>query len=58
MFSGILDRKHSMMKKAMGKDKVDPGSFSFLESGWWTLHSVVITGIFMLGYKMSSRIKY
>lgn len=54
MFLNLLDRKHSLLKKALGKDRIDPGSFSFLESGWWVLHSLAITGVFLLGYKISS----
>lgn len=55
MLLGMMDRKHSMIKKAIGKDKIDPGSYSFLESGWWMLHSLMITGVFLLGYKMSTK---
>lgn len=57
MFLGMMDRKNSLMKKVMGKNRIDPGNFSFLESGWWALHSALITGIFLLGYKMSQRDK-
>ena len=54
MFANMMDRKNSLLKKVMGNDKIDPGSFSFLESGWWALHAAMVTGIFWLGYKMSS----
>lgn len=55
MLYGMLDRKNSLIKKIIGDNKIDPGSFSFLEPGWWALHSAMITGIFLLGYKMSQR---
>jgi len=29
--------------------KVDPGTFSFLQPGWFALHTVVISGATMLG---------
>ncbi|NLF46081.1 MAG: hypothetical protein GX581_08385 [Syntrophomonadaceae bacterium] len=54
MFLDLVDRKHSLFKKALGKDRIDPGSFSFLESGWWVLHTLAITGVFLLGCKISS----
>lgn len=54
MFLDLMDSKHSLFKKARGKGRIDPGSFSFLESGWWVLHSLAITGVFLLGCKMSS----
>ena len=29
--------------------KVDPGTFSFLQPGWFVLHTVVIGGVTLLG---------
>jgi|LSQX01.1.fsa_nt_gb hypothetical protein len=57
MFFGMMDQKNSLIKKVIGNDKIDPGCFSFMESGWWALHSALITGVFLLGYKMSQRNK-
>ena len=53
MLSSLWDYKNSMLKKAMGDDKVDPGTFSILEPGWWALHAVAITGIYLLSRKFN-----
>jgi len=35
--------------------KVDPGPFSFLQPGWFALHTVLITGATMLGKAWEKR---
>lgn len=56
MFSpGFMDYKNSIGRKLFDQDKVDPGSFSFMESGWWALHAAAITGLFILGHSMGKR---
>lgn len=55
MLLDLMDYKNSVVKKILHRDKVDPGSFSFLESGWWALHAAAITGIFMLGHEMGKK---
>lgn len=55
MFSALvdfIDHKNSLHKKLMRQDKVDPGTFSMLEPGWWALHAVAITGVYLLGRRM------
>lgn len=39
-----------------GMTKVDPGTFSFLQAGWWVLHVIAIAGIFYLGYLYGHRV--
>ncbi|HHW62010.1 MAG TPA: hypothetical protein GX404_08910 [Syntrophomonadaceae bacterium] len=48
MFSGLIDYKNSLNKK-MNQNQIDPGTFSMFEPGWWALHAVAITGLYMLG---------
>lgn len=55
MMSGMQDYKNSMIKKMMGDDKIDPGTFSIGETGWWLLHATAIAGIYALGSKMAQR---
>jgi len=55
MLSDIMDYKNALCKKLLHQDKVDPGTFSFLEPGWWVLHAVTITAIFMLGSMMTKK---
>jgi len=31
------------------RKRVDPGTFSFLQTGWWAFHLAAITGIYLLG---------
>lgn len=50
----FLDHKNSIGKKMIGEDKVDPGTFSFMEPGWWVFHAAAITGIYVLGSKISN----
>lgn len=44
----FMDYKNSISKKVMRRDKIDPGTFSILEPGWWVLHAAAIAGIFLL----------
>ncbi len=34
MLADLMDRRNSFAKKLMRQDKVDPGTFSFMEPGW------------------------
>jgi hypothetical protein len=43
-----MDRRNSMIRKIMGNNKADPGTFSFLEPGWWALHAAAISGLYIL----------
>ncbi|MGB4304027.1 MAG: hypothetical protein WBJ34_09540 [Syntrophomonadaceae bacterium] len=47
-----MDYKNSISKKVMRRDKIDPGTFSILEPGWWVLHAAAIAGIFLLARRM------
>jgi len=53
--SGIMDYRNSIVKKMINQDKVDPGTFSFLEPGWWALHATTITAAVMLGSMLSKK---
>ncbi len=53
--SGIMDYRNSIVRKMINQDKVDPGTFSFLEPGWWALHATTITAAIMLGSMLSKR---
>jgi len=55
MLLGMMDYKNSLAKKILNQDKVDPGTFSFLEPGWWALHATTITAAIMLGSMLSKR---
>lgn len=55
MLTGLIDYRNSVLKKMINQDKVDPGTFSILEPGWWTLHAVAITGVYLLGSRLSRR---
>lgn len=44
-----MDYKNSIAKKIINEDKIDPGTFSFLEPGWWALHAAAITAIYVIG---------
>ncbi|HEX3011037.1 MAG TPA: hypothetical protein VHQ70_03230 [Syntrophomonadaceae bacterium] len=55
MLSDLMDYKNSLTRKLMNDDKADPGSMSFLESGWWALHAIAITGVYLLGRQMTKR---
>lgn len=56
MLADFMDYKGSLMRKMINEDKVDPGSFSFLEPGWWALHATAITGLYLLAHRMSKRL--
>lgn len=53
MLESLWDLKNSTIKKAMHDDKVDPGTFSMMEPGWYALHAVAIVGIYLLGSRLS-----
>jgi hypothetical protein len=55
MFWSAWDQKNSIIQNLVGRSKVDPGNFSFLETGWWALHAAAITGILIMGSRMSNR---
>lgn len=55
MYSGFMDYSNSILKKAIGDDKVDPGSFSFMQPAWWALHATALAGVYMLGSKLKNR---
>jgi hypothetical protein len=43
-----MDRRNSAIRKMMGNDKADPGTYSFLQPGWWALHAAAITGLYIM----------
>jgi hypothetical protein len=51
-----MDVKNSLGRKMINEDKVDPGSMSFLEPGWWALHAAAITGIYILANRMGKKV--
>ncbi|MEN6327830.1 MAG: hypothetical protein ABFD18_16695 [Syntrophomonas sp.] len=53
MISNLKDSKDSFIDDLTTNGKVDPGTFSFMEPGWWALHAATIAGIYMLGRTMS-----
>lgn len=53
MLTGLMDYRNSAIKKVMHKDKVDPGTFSFLEPGWWALHATALTAVWIIAEKMT-----
>jgi len=53
--SGMMDYKNSMVKKMTNDDKIDPGTFSLMEPGWWALHATAIAGVYLLGSKLRNR---
>ena len=55
MLNGMQDFKNSMFKKMSGDDKIDPGTFSIGETGWWLLHAGAIAGVYALASKMAPR---
>lgn len=52
MLSGLMDYRNSLLKKMINQDRIDPGTFSMFEPGWWALHALAITGVYMLGSRM------
>ncbi len=53
MIAGLMDYKNSAVKKMMHQDKLDPGTLSFLEPGWWAFHATAITAIWVLADRMA-----
>ncbi|MGR6836173.1 hypothetical protein [Syntrophomonas erecta] len=53
MFPGLIDYKNSLNRKMFNQDRIDPGSFSMFENGWWVLHTAAIAGVFWIGYQMA-----
>jgi len=45
-----------MEEQNKGGTRVDPGTFSFLQTGWWIFHVIAIAGVFYLGYLYGSRV--
>lgn len=56
MLAGFMDYKNSVVRKMLNEDKIDPGSFSFLQSGWWALHAAAITGLFLVANRMGRKL--
>ena len=48
LLSDMMDRRNSAIRKIMGNDKPDPGTYSFLQPGWWALHAAAITGLYIM----------
>ncbi|PKM77649.1 MAG: hypothetical protein CVU90_06095 [Firmicutes bacterium HGW-Firmicutes-15] len=55
VFSNMMDYKDAMARKLSHDDKIDPGTFSIMEPGWWALHATAIAGVYLLGNKMRKR---
>lgn len=55
MLSGVQDFKNSLIRKMSGDDKVDPGTFSIGQTGWWLLHAGAIAGVYTLASRMAQR---
>ncbi len=55
MLDSLWDLKNSTIRKAMHDDKIDPGTFSIMEPGWFALHAAAIAGIYLLGSRLSRR---
>lgn len=55
MLNDIQGIKNAMINKISGDDKIDPGTFSLGETGWWLLHAGAIAGIYALASKMAPR---
>lgn len=36
--------------------KVDPGTFSFMQPGWWVFHAAAIGGMILLGKELEKRV--
>lgn len=50
--SNFMDIKNSAGRKLFQQDRIDPGTFSFMENGWWALHAAAITGFLVLGHSL------
>ena len=55
MLSSMWDHKNAMIKNLLQDEKIDPGTFSFMETGWWLLHTADIAGVFYLGSKLTHK---
>jgi len=55
MLNGAQDYTNAAIKKVTGDNRIDPGTFSLGQSGWWLLHAGAITGIYMLGSMIAHR---
>jgi len=55
MLSDFTDYKDAIVKNLRSEDKVDPGTFSLMEPGWWALHATAIAGVYLLGSKLRNR---
>ncbi|HWP98569.1 MAG TPA: hypothetical protein VN426_17135 [Syntrophomonadaceae bacterium] len=51
--SGFMDAKDSAGRKLFHQDRIDPGTFSFMEGGWWALHAAAISGMLILGHSLA-----
>jgi hypothetical protein len=57
MLSHISDFKDNVFNNLRSEDKIDPGTFSFMEPGWWALHATAVAGIYLLGSKLHNRLR-
>lgn len=57
MLSNISDFKDNVVSNLRSEDKIDPGTFSFMEPGWWALHATAVAGIYLLGSKLHNRLR-
>jgi len=55
MFWKLMDYEKFSPQKLLNRDKIDPGTFSFLEPGWWALHATAITAVYALGCLMNRK---
>lgn len=55
MLNGMQDYKNTLIKRVTGGNRMDPGTFSIGETGWWFLHVAAIAGVYALGAKMTRR---
>jgi len=49
MLDGLQDYMNTAVKKAGGESRIDPGTFSLGETGWFLLHAGAIAGVYLLG---------
>ena len=55
VFSNLMDHTESIVKRLTNDDKIDLGTFSLMEPGWWALHAAAIGGIYYLGSRLGNR---
>ncbi len=55
MISDMMDYKDSVVNRIARDEKIDPGTFSLMEPGWWVLHAAAIAGVYLLGTRLSDR---